>query len=75
MDCVKVRDEGHFESALKFFYDAPRVFHDLQTFRSKTLDKTEDECVSKCTEKFLKLNKRAGFRFAEHNFAGSTDSK
>mmetsp|Transcript_28735 Transcript_28735/g.58749 ORF Transcript_28735/g.58749 Transcript_28735/m.58749 type:complete len:94 (-) Transcript_28735:290-571(-) len=43
----------------------------VKTFRSKKLDKDEEGCVSKCTEKFLKLNKRAGFRFAEINFANS----
>mmetsp|Transcript_65389 Transcript_65389/g.128378 ORF Transcript_65389/g.128378 Transcript_65389/m.128378 type:complete len:84 (-) Transcript_65389:271-522(-) len=51
--------------------NAVNLITEMQTFRSKKLDKDEEGCVSKCTEKFLKLNKRAGFRFAEINFANS----
>lgn len=36
-----------------------------QGFSSKNLTDAETQCVSKCAEKFLKVNQRAGFRFAE----------
>mmetsp|Transcript_5834 Transcript_5834/g.13504 ORF Transcript_5834/g.13504 Transcript_5834/m.13504 type:complete len:84 (+) Transcript_5834:191-442(+) len=41
----------------------------IKTFRSKTMDDGERGCVSKCAEKYLKLSKRAGYRFAEISFA------
>jgi import inner membrane translocase subunit TIM9 len=34
-------------------------------FSSKNLTEAEGQCVSRCAEKFLKINQRAGFRFAE----------
>ena len=37
-----------------------------QTFKSKSLDTKEDECICKCAEKYIKLTQRVGFRFAEH---------
>jgi hypothetical protein len=38
----------------------------MQKFRSKKMDDSELDCVSKCAEKYMKLTSRAGFRFAEH---------
>jgi hypothetical protein len=35
------------------------------------MDGDEAECVKKCADKILKLNKRVGFRFAEINFSGA----
>ena len=44
-----------------------RCFADcINSFRSKTLDESEKACVSKCSEKYIKLTQRVGFRFAEH---------
>ena len=40
-----------------------------QSFRSKALDKKEDECICRCAEKYIKLTQRVGFRFAEHQAA------
>ena len=45
-----------------------RCFADcINSFRSKTLDESEKACVSKCSEKYIKLTQRVGFRFAEFN--------
>ena len=47
-----------------------RCFTDcVRGFRSKTLDDSEKQCISKCAEKYIKMTQRVGFRFAEHNQA------
>lgn len=43
--------------------------HCVASFRSKALDKKEDECICRCAEKYIKLTQRVGFRFAEHQAA------
>lgn len=48
-----------------------RCFMDcVNSFRHKSLDGKEDECVSNCTRKFLAFTQRAAVRFAEaqHEF-------
>jgi hypothetical protein len=35
------------------------------------MDGEEAECVKKCADKILKLNKRVGYRFAEINFSSA----
>jgi import inner membrane translocase subunit TIM9 len=35
-------------------------------FSSKTLNDGESKCISNCSQKFLKLTQRVGFRFAEY---------
>ncbi|KAK9822975.1 hypothetical protein WJX74_010527 [Apatococcus lobatus] len=43
-----------------------RCFVDcVSSFRSKNLDSTEEKCVSRCCEKFLKHAARVGMRFGE----------
>eukprot|EP00897_Mesotaenium_endlicherianum_P006715 jgi/Mesen1/6071/ME000031S05342 len=37
----------------------------VEGFRRKTLDKTEETCVRRCAEKFLKHTARVSLRFAE----------
>ncbi len=37
----------------------------MSTFRSKTLTKSENDCVNHCATNFLKMSKRVGERFAE----------
>ena len=39
----------------------------ISTFREKSLDKKEDECVVRCVGKFMAFSKRVGERFAEKN--------
>ncbi len=39
-------------------------FH--QGFNSKNLTDSESQCVEKCTDKYMKLTQRVGFRFAEY---------
>lgn len=39
--------------------------HCIEGFRRKTLDKTEETCVKRCAEKFLKSTSRVSMRFAE----------
>mmetsp|Transcript_2305 Transcript_2305/g.1645 ORF Transcript_2305/g.1645 Transcript_2305/m.1645 type:complete len:102 (-) Transcript_2305:59-364(-) len=34
-------------------------------FSSKNLTDGESQCLTRCADKFLKINQRAGFRFAE----------
>ncbi|KAF9267459.1 hypothetical protein L218DRAFT_978035 [Marasmius fiardii PR-910] len=36
-------------------------------FTSKALSSKEDQCITSCTEKFLKHSERVGSRFAELN--------
>lgn len=38
----------------------------IQGFSSKQLNETESKCITHCSEKFMKLTQRAGFRFAEN---------
>mmetsp|Transcript_24704 Transcript_24704/g.41771 ORF Transcript_24704/g.41771 Transcript_24704/m.41771 type:complete len:99 (+) Transcript_24704:43-339(+) len=35
-------------------------------FASKTLNDGETKCISNCSQKFLKLTQRVGYRFAEY---------
>ncbi|KAK9800210.1 hypothetical protein WJX73_009657 [Symbiochloris irregularis] len=43
-----------------------RCFKDcVESFRRKELDSTEEKCVQKCTDKFMKSSARTGLRFAE----------
>ena len=37
-----------------------------QNFNSKQLSESESQCVTKCSEKFMKLTQRVGFRFTEY---------
>jgi import inner membrane translocase subunit TIM9 len=37
----------------------------VHSFRSKSLDKKETDCVKHCSEKYIKLTQRVGLRFAE----------
>eukprot|EP00213_Chloropicon_mariensis_P004628 CAMPEP_0197472034 /NCGR_PEP_ID=MMETSP1309-20131121/3156_1 /TAXON_ID=464262 /ORGANISM="Genus nov. species nov., Strain RCC998" /LENGTH=83 /DNA_ID=CAMNT_0043010275 /DNA_START=338 /DNA_END=589 /DNA_ORIENTATION=+ len=39
----------------------------VDSFRRKNLDSTEEWCVTKCCEKFLKHSARVSVRFAELN--------
>eukprot|EP00232_Nephroselmis_pyriformis_P027980 CAMPEP_0182852930 /NCGR_PEP_ID=MMETSP0034_2-20130328/432_1 /TAXON_ID=156128 /ORGANISM="Nephroselmis pyriformis, Strain CCMP717" /LENGTH=136 /DNA_ID=CAMNT_0024983675 /DNA_START=37 /DNA_END=447 /DNA_ORIENTATION=- len=39
----------------------------VDQFRSRNLVKGEEDCVRRCTEKFLKFSARMGVRFAELN--------
>ncbi|KAK7249278.1 chaperone-mediated protein transport [Aureococcus anophagefferens] len=57
--CVAARDGVSFERARRT----------AASFRSKALDKKEDECICRCAEKYIKLTQRVGFRFAEHQAA------
>lgn len=50
-----------------------RCFRDcVDNFRRKTLDKTEETCVKRCGEKFLKHTTRVGMRLAELQSGAST---
>ncbi|CAI7795134.1 unnamed protein product, partial [Closterium sp. NIES-54] len=50
-----------------------RCFRDcVDNFRRKTLDKTEEQCVKRCGEKFLNHFARVGMRFAELQSGAST---
>lgn len=46
----------------------------VDSFRRKTLEKNEEQCVTKCCEKFLKHSARISVRFAELN-AGQEQPK
>ena len=35
--------------------------------RSKNLEESEEKCVTQCSEKFMKLTQRVGFRFQEYS--------
>lgn len=38
----------------------------FQNFNSKDLSEQESKCISQCSEKFMKLTQRVGFRFTEY---------
>ncbi|KAK3236302.1 protein transporter tim9 [Cymbomonas tetramitiformis] len=62
-------DEMQTRDSLKMYNRlVERCFSNcVDTFRRKNLDKDEEKCVSKCTEKFLKHSARASLRFNELN--------
>jgi import inner membrane translocase subunit TIM9 len=35
------------------------------SFKSKTLDAKEKACIEHCSDKFIKLTQRVGFRYSE----------
>lgn len=39
----------------------------VNDFTSKTLSTKEDECISRCADKFLAHSSRVGLRFSEQN--------
>ncbi|KAL6768637.1 Mitochondrial import inner membrane translocase subunit Tim9 [Auxenochlorella protothecoides] len=41
----------------------------VDSFRRKDLDATEEKCVQKCCEKFMKHSARVGMRFGEFTAA------
>jgi import inner membrane translocase subunit TIM9 len=50
-----------------------RCFNEcISTFRSKTLDSTETDCIKKCVVKSMEYSQRVGRRFGEKNAAGSS---
>ncbi|KAL3934557.1 MAG: hypothetical protein SGBAC_009748 [Bacillariaceae sp.] len=38
----------------------------VSSFRSKTLDKSENACLENCAGRYIKMTQRVGLRFAEH---------
>jgi import inner membrane translocase subunit TIM9 len=45
-----------------------RCFHNcIQDFTTKTLSTKEENCLDKCSDKFLKHSERVGMRFQEQN--------
>jgi mitochondrial import inner membrane translocase subunit TIM9 len=46
---------------------AARCFDGCVTsFRSKSLDKNEIQCVENCSHRYVKMTQRVALRFAEH---------
>jgi len=43
-------------------------------FNSKQLSEDESKCVCQCSEKFMKLTQRVGFRFAEYQATKNAQS-
>ena len=41
----------------------------VSTFREKSLDRKEEECVTRCVQKFMAFTQRVGARFQEKNAA------
>mmetsp|Transcript_7164 Transcript_7164/g.12085 ORF Transcript_7164/g.12085 Transcript_7164/m.12085 type:complete len:80 (+) Transcript_7164:1-240(+) len=61
LEQVQVRDSLHLYNNI-----VERCFCDcVDSFRRKDLDTTEEKCVIRCTEKFLKSTARSGMRFSE----------
>ena len=49
-----------------------RCFNEcISSFRSKTLDTQESECIKKCVVKSMEYSQRVGRRFGEKNAAAS----
>mmetsp|Transcript_31135 Transcript_31135/g.61885 ORF Transcript_31135/g.61885 Transcript_31135/m.61885 type:complete len:95 (+) Transcript_31135:48-332(+) len=44
-------------------------------FSSKQLTETESKCINSCSEKFLKLTQRAGFRYGEYQATKNAQQK
>ncbi|KAF9599300.1 hypothetical protein IFM89_036598 [Coptis chinensis] len=50
-----------------------RCFTDcVESFRRKSLDKQEESCVTRCTQKFLAHTQRVNMRFAELSQGAAT---
>ncbi|RAL52362.1 hypothetical protein DM860_007220 [Cuscuta australis] len=68
MNVLQIRDSLRMYNNL-----VERCFTDcVDTFRRKTLDKQEETCVRRCSEKFMKHSMRVGLRFAELNQGAAT---
>ncbi|KAK9915815.1 hypothetical protein WJX75_004428 [Coccomyxa subellipsoidea] len=58
---MQVRDSLRMYNGL-----VERCFKDcVESFRRKDLDSTEEKCVERCCQKFMKHSARVGARFAE----------
>mmetsp|Transcript_7071 Transcript_7071/g.10514 ORF Transcript_7071/g.10514 Transcript_7071/m.10514 type:complete len:99 (-) Transcript_7071:100-396(-) len=44
------------------------------SFNSKQLTEGETKCISQCSEKFMKLTQRVGFRFSEYQAIKARES-
>ncbi len=53
-------------SSYKIFYHILKFNKYIKGFKTKQLDGKETECVTKCSEKFMKVTQRVGTRFAEY---------
>ncbi|GBG88268.1 hypothetical protein CBR_g46834 [Chara braunii] len=63
LETVQMRDSLRLYNTL-----VERCFNNcVDSFRRKTLDKTEETCVKRCVEKFLKHTGRVSLRFQEIN--------
>lgn len=61
IEAMQVRDSLRMYNQL-----VERCFKDcVETFRRKDLDSTEEKCVTRCCEKFMKHSTRVGARFGE----------
>ncbi|KAK4285249.1 hypothetical protein QN277_001976 [Acacia crassicarpa] len=68
IDQLQIRDSLRMYNAL-----VERCFNDcVDTFKHKSLQKQEENCVRRCAEKFLKHSMRVGMRFAELNQGAAT---
>ncbi|PIN00525.1 Mitochondrial import inner membrane translocase, subunit TIM9 [Handroanthus impetiginosus] len=68
IDNFQIRDSLRTYSSL-----TERCFSDcVNNFYRKSLGKQEEDCVMRCTQKFLKLSMRVSIRFAELNPDAST---
>jgi len=66
-DMMKIIEDMQMRDSLKMYNRlVERCFGNcVDSFRRKNLDSTEERCVTKCTEKFLKHSARVSVRFAE----------
>ncbi|KAE8680457.1 Mitochondrial import inner membrane translocase subunit Tim9 [Hibiscus syriacus] len=68
VDHLQLRDSLRMYNSL-----VERCFNDcVDNFTRKTLQKQEENCVTRCAEKFLKHSMRVGLRFAELNSQAAT---
>mmetsp|Transcript_14320 Transcript_14320/g.19755 ORF Transcript_14320/g.19755 Transcript_14320/m.19755 type:complete len:99 (-) Transcript_14320:139-435(-) len=66
-EMMKMIEDMQMRDSLKMYNRlVERCFSScVDSFRRKNLEASEEKCVSKCTEKFLKHSARVSIRFAE----------
>ncbi|KAF8636016.1 hypothetical protein AX15_000176 [Amanita polypyramis BW_CC] len=66
---TKVIERRQMQDFLKLYANlVEKCFNSCcNDFTSKALSSKEDQCITNCTEKFLKHSERVGARFAEIN--------
>jgi import inner membrane translocase subunit TIM9 len=74
---MKHLEEQQVKDSLRMYNNLVESCFDkcVTSFRSKQLEEGEAKCMTQCTEKFLKLTQRVGFRYNEYQNQKVADPK